>query len=428
MIVVAGGWGVLALNYAGPKDPVLRIALATAAAIVALAALIALALPRWRWRALIVFSLLFAALLTWFSGLTPTTEADWQPDVAKLAYATFDGDAITVHNIRNFDYRSETDYTPAWYDKRFDLRTLEGVDLVAVYWMGPAIAHTFVSFAFSGGDHLAISIETRKKKGQGYSTLQGFFRQYELIYVVADERDVIRLRTNYRHDPPEDVYVYRVQERSRTPGSVFIEYMKQINALRARAEFYNTLTSNCTTDIWLNTLVNAQHLPFSWKILASGYVPQYLYEQGRLDTRVPFPELRERAHVNARAQAADAAADFSRRIREDSPEMTTQDLESAARAAGSIRHAMLARIPTARLMAGACADARSHGAAAGQRNRHKTAAFQAPEDLPRAVRRRRAGRGPRRCDQGAGGIPHSRSTASRAPAWARWSARPMRRA
>jgi len=310
---------VLALNYAGPPNPALRIALAAAAGIAALLALLALGSSRWRWRALIAFSVLFAGLLTWFSQLKPTNEADWQPDVATLAYATFDGDAVTVHNIRNVDYRSETDYTPAWYDKRFDLNKLEGIDLVAVYWMGPAIAHTLVSFAFAGGDHLAVSIETRKKQGQGYSTLQGFFRQYELIYIVADERDVIRLRTNYRHDPPEDVYVYRVQAPLEAARRVFIEYMNQLNNLRAHPKFYNTLTSNCTTDIWANTLINDQHLPFSWKILLSGYVPQYLYEQGRIDTRVPFLELRERAHVNARAQAADAAADFSQRIREAAP-------------------------------------------------------------------------------------------------------------
>jgi hypothetical protein len=319
LIAGAGGWSVLALTYAGPHDPGLRIALAAAAGIATLAALLALAAPRWRWRALIAFLVLFAGLVTWFSRLTPTSEAEWQPDVARLAYATFDGEAVTVHNIRNFDYRSETDYTPAWYDKRFDLRKLEGVDLMAVYWMGPAIAHTFVSFTFAGGEHLAVSIETRKKQGQGYSTLQGFFRQYELIYIVADERDVIRLRTNYRHDPPEDVCVYRVQAPLAAARRVFIEYMDQINNLRAHPEFYNTLTSNCTTDIWANTLINDQHLPFSWKILASGYVPEYLYEQGRLDARVPFLQLRERAHVNARAQAADAAADFSRRIREATP-------------------------------------------------------------------------------------------------------------
>ena len=269
-----------------------------------------------RWRAFAAYLVLFAVLLVWWRGIEPSNDRDWQTDVAVLPYAEIKGDVVTVHNIRNFDYRSETDYTPAYYDKRFDLTRLEGVDLVSVYWMGPAIAHTFVSFAFAGGDHLAISIETRKEKGEGYSTIKGFFRQYELYYVVADERDVIRLRTNYRRDPPEDVYVYRVQGPLENGRRLFIEYIRKMNALKARPEFYNTLTTNCTTDIWRNTLINAEHLPFSWKILASGYVPEYLYEAGRLDTRVPFAELQRRAHVNARAQAADTATDFSRRIRE----------------------------------------------------------------------------------------------------------------
>ena len=180
-------------------------------------------------------SSLFAVLLVWYFGIEPSNERDWQTDVAVLPYATIEGDMVTVHNIRNFDYRSETDYTPAYYDKRFDLRKLEGVDLVAVYWMGPAIAHTFVSFAFAGGDHLAISIETRKEKGEGYSTLKGFFRQYELYYVVADERDVIRLRTNYRHDPPEDVYVYRVQGPIENGRRLFMEYIKQDQCAEGQA-------------------------------------------------------------------------------------------------------------------------------------------------------------------------------------------------
>jgi hypothetical protein len=315
LTAATGAWGVLALAYSGPQSDVLRYGLAAAFGLASLAALLALGVRGWRWRAVGAYLVLFALLLAWWRGIEPSSQRDWQTDVAKLAYAEIEGDIVTVRNIRNFAYRSETDYTPAWYDKRFDLSTLEGVDLVAVYWMGPAIAHTFVSFAFAGGDHLAISIETRKEKGEGYSTLRGFFRQYELFYVAADERDVIRLRTNYRHDPPEDVYVYRVRAPLENGRRVFLQYLKKMNALRTSPEFYNTLTSNCTTDIWYNTLVNAEHLPFSWKILASGYVPEYLYEAGRLDTRLPFPELQRRAHVNARARAADAAADFSQRIR-----------------------------------------------------------------------------------------------------------------
>ncbi|MBC7940238.1 MAG: DUF4105 domain-containing protein [Chitinophagaceae bacterium] len=309
-------WGALALTFAGPAGAALRIALSLSFGLVALAAAVALWLqPRWRWRLLTVYCVLLSAVVLWFIGIEPSNDRDWQPDMALLPHATIEGDQVRVHNIRNVRYRSETDYTPAYYDKTFDLKRLTGVDLVSVYWMGPAIAHTILSFEFDGSDHLAISIETRKKNGDSYSTLRGFFKQYELAYVVGDERDVIGLRTNHRHDPPEDVYVYRLRGDLENGRRLFKEYMKQVNALKAGPKFYNTLTSNCTTDIWTNTLVNDDHLPLSWKILLSGYVPQYLYEAGRLDTRLPFEELMRRAHVNARAQAADGASDFSRRIR-----------------------------------------------------------------------------------------------------------------
>jgi hypothetical protein len=315
LIAASGGWAALALAYTGPGARSLRIGFAAAFGAITVAALVALVWRRWRMRVLGVHVVLTIAVLAYYFSLEPSNERDWQADVAVLPYATVDGPLVTMHNIRNFEYRTETDYTPAYYDKVFDLRALEGVDLVAVYWMGPAIAHIFVSFAFAGGDHLAVSIETRKEKNEAYSTVKGFFRQYELYYVVADERDVIRLRTNYRHDPPEDVYVYRVQGPIENGRRIFMEYVRRVNELAAQAKFYNTLTTNCTTVIWANAIVNPERIPFSWKILASGYVPEYLYESGRLDTSVPFRELQRRAHVNARAQAADAAPDFSRRIR-----------------------------------------------------------------------------------------------------------------
>jgi Ca2+/Na+ antiporter len=310
-------WGVLALFFSGPHSDAVRYSLAAAVAVASLAALIALFFRRWRWRAFAAYLALFAALLVWYFSIEPSNERDWQTDVAVLPYATVEGDMVTVHNIRNFEYRTETDYTPAYYDKRFDLNKLEGVDLIAVYWMGPAIAHVFLSFAFEGGDHLAVSIETRKEKGEAYSTVKGFFRQYELYYVVADERDVIRLRTNYRHDPPEEVYVYRAAGTNGAGRRLFMEYISRINAIKATPEWYNSLTTNCTTNIWKISRVNPQHLPLSWKILASGYVPEYLYEHGRLVTGgLTFPELQSRVHVNDRAHAADTAEDFSRRIRE----------------------------------------------------------------------------------------------------------------
>jgi hypothetical protein len=315
--VAAAGWGIPALVFAVQFDEGLQNYFVAAFALVSVLTLVALFSRRWRWPAMAMFAIAFGALLHQYLALEPSNDREWQLDVAVLPYATIEGDLVKVHNIRNFDYRSETDFTPAYYDKSFDIRAIDGVDLVAVYWMGPAIAHTFLSFSFAGGDHLAISIETRKEKQEGYSTIKGFFRQYEIYYVVADERDVVRLRTNYRRHPPEDVYVYRVHAAPENGRRVFLEYMKQVNSLANSPSFYNTLTSNCTTDIWYNTLVNAEHLPFSWKILASGYVPEYLYEAGRLDTSVSFATLRQRSHVNARAQAADSDPDFSRRIRQE---------------------------------------------------------------------------------------------------------------
>jgi hypothetical protein len=318
LIAIAGAWGTLALAFAGPANDAARAMLAAAFALASLAAVIALGWRRWRWRGFGVYFLVLAAWTAWYASLTPTNTRDWQADVAVLPYADINGDLVTVHNIRNFDYRTETDYTPAYYDKTFDLRRLQGVDLIAVYWMGPAIAHVFLSFAFDNHQHLAISIESRKAKGQAYSTLKGFFRQYELYYVVADERDVIRLRTNFRHNPDEQVYVYRAFAPIENGRRLFLEYMSKINGLRVKPVFYNTLTTNCTTNIWLNSRVNPEHLPFSWKILVSGYVPEFLYEHGRLRTGgLSFSELQQRAHINARAHAAGEAADFSRRIRDE---------------------------------------------------------------------------------------------------------------
>jgi hypothetical protein len=317
LLVILALWGALALFYSGPGGDVARLVLAAAFGVVSVVTLVALGLRRWRWRALGVHLLLFAAIVLWLQSKGPSNSRDWQTDVAVLPYATIEGDSVTVHNIRNFDYRSETDFTPAYYDKRFDLRKLEGVDVVSVYWMGPAIAHIFLSFRFGDDDHLAVSIEARKVKGEGYSSLKGFFRQYELIYVVADERDVIRLRTNYRKDPPEDVYIYPMRGSNERARRVFLEYLRRINALKEQPEFYNTLTTNCTTTIWMAAGVNEGRVPFSWKILASGYLPEYLYESGRLETYgLSFPDLQRRVYANPRAHAADQAPDFSRRIRE----------------------------------------------------------------------------------------------------------------
>lgn len=311
-------WGALVLFYLGPGPDAARWLEALGFAALGLVALIALAVRRLRWPASAGFAVAFAlVLLVWVSA-TPSNGRDWQPEVAVLPYASIDGELVTVHNIRNFDYRSESDFTPRYYDRTFDLRRLDRVDLLASYWMGPAIAHLFVSFGF-GDEHLAISIEARKDRTKPYATLPGFFRQYELVYVVGDERDLIRVRTNYRADPPEEVYLFRLTAPIENGRRLFLDYLKDINELREHPRFYNTLTTNCTTMILAHAAVNPGHLPYSWKVLLSGYAPEYAYENGRLAQSLPFAELKRRSLINDAARAAGQAPDFSRRIRANLP-------------------------------------------------------------------------------------------------------------
>ena len=320
LMLIVSGWGVLALVYWDHASLAVRHGLATVYGVVALVLIAGFVSRRRRWQALTIFMALFALLVVCWRAIEPSNAGNWVPENAVLAYASVDGERITLHNVRNFDYRSETDFTPAYYDRSFDLRQLSTVDLLTSYWAGPAIAHVFVSFGFTDGNHVAISIETRRERGQEYSSVQGFFRQYELYYAVGDERDLIRLRTNYRRNPPEQVYLYRVRGSASAGRQLFLEYLHELNALKEHAQWYNALTTNCTSNIWLHSRVIPGHLPYSWKILLSGYVPEYLYEHDKLDTSVPFEELRRRGHINARAQAADQAADFSQRIRAALPQ------------------------------------------------------------------------------------------------------------
>jgi hypothetical protein len=309
------GWGTLAIYYSNlPSENVRRI-LAFAFAIFGAAALVWYFFSTKRTRPLLVFLAAFLLLVVWWSTIPPSQDRDWAPEYARLPYATIKGDLVTIHNIRNFDYRTETDFTPRYYTKTFDLRQLDSVDVIASYWMGDAIAHIFLSFGFAGKDFIAISIETRRERHESYSTVAGFFKQYELFYVVADERDLIRLRTNYRKDPPEDVYLYRTRAPAANARRLFLDYLREINSLAEKPEFYNALTTNCTTSILTHTRVNQGGLSLSWKVLLSGYIPQYLYERSGIDTSLPLEELKRRSHINAAAQAADTAPDFSQRIR-----------------------------------------------------------------------------------------------------------------
>jgi hypothetical protein len=235
-----------------------------------------------------------------------------------LPFAEFDGNKVAIHNIRNCDYHTETDFDVHHYDKTVDLDQLQSVDLFLVYWGSPAICHTMMSFGFGGGNFICISIETRKEKGEGYSMVKGFFRQYELFYVVADERDLVRLRTNYRG---EQVYLYRLNAAPDVMRKVFLDYIKAVNSLRSRPEWYNALTSNCTSNIRGHTRPYARKSVWSWKLIINGYLDELIYDNGAVNRDLPLAELKQRSLVNERAKAADKDPDFSQRIRAGLPGM-----------------------------------------------------------------------------------------------------------
>lgn len=277
-----------------------------------------LVMVRPRRRSVMIFVVIFAVILIWWFFIPPSNNRDWQPDVAILPYATFNGNNVTIHNIRNCDYRTETDYTVNHYDRTFELTKLNSADLFLVYWGSPYIAHTILSFGFGNGQYLCISIETRKEKGEAYSAIKGFFKQYELTYVVADERDLIRLRTNYRN---EDVYLYRLKAKPETIRKVFLDYLQEINRLKDTPAWYNALTDNCTTALRGHTAPYNPHAKWDWRIIVNGFADQFVYEQKILDQSLPFAELKAKSDVNARGRAADKDPNFSQRIRDGLPGM-----------------------------------------------------------------------------------------------------------
>jgi hypothetical protein len=312
MLLAMTGWGILAVYYSNLPAGVRPYA----AALFGLAALMILLFVRPRLRGKAIFLALFALLVIWWQAMPPSNNRDWQPDLATLAWAEIVGDKVTVHNIRNCDYRSETDFTCHYYDKTFDLAKLKGVDFYLVYWGSPKIAHTMMSFDFEGQGNVCFSIETRKEKGEEYSTVKGFFRQYEIIYIVADERDLVRLRTNYREKGKgEDVYLYRLNATPEMTRKIFLSYLGEVNRLKERPEWYNALTGNCTTSIRQHTMPFNPNHRFNWRMIVNGYIDEMLYERGTLDTSLPFAELKKRSYINPRAQAADKDPAFSQLIR-----------------------------------------------------------------------------------------------------------------
>jgi hypothetical protein len=266
-------------------------------------------------RKILLGLLCFLVVLTWWFRLRPS-DKQWGVDQSRTAWADVHGGEVTIRNLRNCDYRAEFDYTCQWLTRTVNLNQIESVDLFMNYWGSPLIAHTILSFQVRGETPIAFSIETRRQEGQTYSALLGFFRQYTLISIVGDERDLVRVRTNYRHG--EDLYLYRTTATPAFAQSLFMNYIGMTNQLHEHPQWYNAVTHNCTTEIF--TLQSMKGQPLDWRILLNGKADEMAYERGHIVTGgLPFKELKQRAWINPAAKAADHDPDFAARIRENRP-------------------------------------------------------------------------------------------------------------
>jgi hypothetical protein len=309
-------WANLAIAYQLPGSAGLRIGACLALNMIALAALTGFVLrcPR-RWLSVLIYAVAYAILLAWSGSISASNNKNWAADVAHGITGIIDGDRLSVRNLRNFSWRSEADYTENWEQRTYDLSKLRSLDLFLGYWMGPAIAHTIMSFGFEDGRYLDFSIELRRTQNDQYSAVAGFFKTHELIYIGADERDLMTLR-KVRN---EQIELYRLRTPPERARALLVEYINQANDLAAHPRFYNTLTTNCTTTIFAMMRAVTSSIPFDWRIILTGYMPSYLYEHGAVDTRISLEELRQRADVTSRIDPGLNEVEFSSQIRQNVP-------------------------------------------------------------------------------------------------------------
>lgn len=305
-------WAALAINYSNLLVPWLRTTLAVAYAAFAVWAMWIAPTPRRR----ALLALVSLAVVAWWATITAAQDRAWRTEVGVLPRAYVDGDRVRITGVRDFDFRSRDDFTVRYKEREVSLAHLTGVDLFISYWMTGPIGHTFVSFTFDNAPPVSISIETRPEVGEGYSPLASMFKQYELIYVVGDERDLVRLRTNFRD---EEVFLYHIRMSPEAARRLFLIYLDRINELATRAEWYHLLSNSCTINIvrYANTAGRTGGL--DWRHVLNGLIDRYLYATGRLDTTFDFAELRRRSNITEVARNTPDTPEFSQRIREGLP-------------------------------------------------------------------------------------------------------------
>ena len=313
VVLVAGltVWSGLALWFRLPMVETARMIAAGGVGLLGLTTLAAQFGKR-PTRSLAMFAFAMALIFMWWASIKPPADGNWAPDVARQVTGEIDGDILTLNDVRAFEWRSEDDKTQNWVQRSYDLSTLNGVDLFLSHWDGPEIAHFIVSFGFQDGRYLAWSVEVRREVDGGFSPLADFFKTNTLVLVAAEERDVVGVRSNIRG---EDVQLYRLNTSPLVARTLLEEYVRDANMLAAQPQFYNSVTTNCTTTVFRMVRAIGVNIPLDWRLILNGYLPDFAYDQGALDTRVPMEELRALSHIDERAQAVGLTEGYSKAIR-----------------------------------------------------------------------------------------------------------------
>lgn len=310
-------WSTLALYYSNLPWPWARLVLAVAMCLFGVWALWVTRRPRMRW----VYAGTYLAVVAWFISIPPSHDRPWRAEVAVMPRIKIDGDRVLITGFRDFEYRSRNDFTVRYLEREVSLADMTSLDMYISYWAVGPVGHTFLSFNFENAPPVCISIETRPEEGEGFDPIASMFKQFELIYVVGDERDLVRSRTNYRN---EEVFLFPLKMEAEAARRLFLVYAERINELADNPEWYHLLKNNCSINIWRYKNIAGREGSFDIRHLLNGWVDRYFYENGLIDRSLPFLQLRERSHINPVAQATDGnmnALEFSRRIREFIPGM-----------------------------------------------------------------------------------------------------------
>jgi hypothetical protein len=251
--------------------------------------------------------------------LQPSNERDWEYGMDVLPHITIEGDVVHVQHVR--DYRWPADGPPSsdYVDRTYDVRRLERVWFIeepftmTLFPGFKGVAHTYFVFDFQDQPPVAVSVESRRERGEQYDALRGMINEYELIYIWGMEQDLTGRRAVLEKN---QLYMYPLVGSMDSGRRLFLNLADASRELETRPRFYNTLTSNCTNEL-AKAANQAQPgaIPPHFALIAPGYSDGFLYDLGFIPNDAPLETVRQRYAITDAVTALVDQPDFSRLLR-----------------------------------------------------------------------------------------------------------------